>query len=117
MSALPPALLSRFTPKVVAAKGSVDAVLADGVGAMDKANAAYLNSQIPLQLNAVAMRQVNYTSVDFNTDLNAITNGNVPNVFQWREEVRGEAGCLHGEAACWQPLLEPGPASPRWPDP
>jgi hypothetical protein len=86
-------MLCSYTPQVVTAKGSIDAVLADGVGAMDKANAAYLNSQIPLQLNAVAMRQVSYTSVDFSTDLNAITNGNVPNVHQWREEVRGKPLC------------------------
>lgn len=51
-------LLIVFTPGAVTARGSLEALMADAVGAMDKLNAAYMNSAINLQLNAVAVRQV-----------------------------------------------------------
>jgi hypothetical protein len=76
--------------------GGSDAVLANAIAAVDKANAAYLNSRVSVQLNTLAVLEaVGYTSQGFSADLNAVTNGNVPSVAQWRQQV-----CASVSARC-----------------
>jgi len=62
-------LLILYTPEALTATGSLEALMADAVGAMDKANAAYKNSAINLQLNTVGVRQVR-----IDVDLNNLAN-------------------------------------------
>lgn len=51
-------LLILYTPAVLAKYTSLEAFTADALGGVDKANSAYKNSGINLQLNTMGVRQV-----------------------------------------------------------
>lgn len=68
-------LLVVYTPKARANAGGQSGIEAKIINAVTKANQAYLNSQVDMQLNLVKMAEVNYTETgDMSKSLSDITN-------------------------------------------
>lgn len=73
----------------VTAAGSQTAAQAEATNAVALANVGFANSQMTPRFNLVGVRFPSYTSVDFNTDLDRLTNtadGFVDTVHTWRNE-------------------------------
>ncbi|WP_145986684.1 reprolysin-like metallopeptidase [Methylocaldum marinum] len=83
-------LMVVYTPKARTNAGGQAGIEAKIINAVTKANQAYLNSQVDMQLNLVKMAEVNYTETgNMSTSLSHITgtnDGKMDIVHSWRNQ-------------------------------
>ncbi len=88
-----------YTPAARIAEGGTDGINNNINLAMQKANTAHTNSNTQVYLNLVHRAEVNYTEVDYSTDLDNLTfsggtNSAMDEVQSWRDQYGADMVCL-----------------------